>query len=146
MFVVAASHLIFRLRHPSHALITMRTGQSVSNRGHGGWGRRAYPSAACGGCARQRIHNLKIQSGRSKPERESSALGALFCVSRGCCWYAGGAKEKVPIWELWGRRRRATGSLDMLEVSLATCTDAQGGGGTIRDGRWRLHIQVIGCI
>ena len=50
---------------------------------------------------------------------------ALFCVSRGCCWYAEGAKVKLLIWELcaacalWGSKRRPEGSLDIRNTGCA---------------------------
>ena len=86
-----------------------------------------YPSTACGDCARRQIHNL-AESGLEKSHgRTADRVGALFWVSLGC-WYVGGAKEKLPIWELWGSSRRAAaGSLDMAAAGGFRCALWHGG-------------------
>lgn len=57
VFVVAASHLIFRLRQPSQALITVWVLVFIAKTAPATWG-KLYLSAAYGGCARQRTHSL----------------------------------------------------------------------------------------
>ena len=131
VFVVAASHLIFRLRQPSHALITAYrvSGGGSARAAATAPGGSPNPLIACGDCVRRRRHNLRagqrscIVVGRRVADRYVTARGraqaakgcALFWVC-GVCW---GAKLKVPICELWGSILLAEGSLDMAKVGMS---------------------------
>lgn len=73
VLVVAASHLIFRLRQPSQALITDPNQQLDLK-----IGRTTYPLDVCDGCVHRRRHSLKLDQRCEEEAGRKQTLLGLF--------------------------------------------------------------------
>lgn len=140
VLVVAASHLIFLRRHPSHALMTTKD-QLVPAYGRNEMVRMARTLEAL--MAVVLVHKDIICEMVREPNHTVCArLGggggkrALFWVSLGW-WYCWGAKLKLDICELCGSSRRTVGSFDMVMDMRSDRLGARSSGGERMD-----HCQV----